>query len=63
MVAHSFIQYWRALSPKEKTVFAKGVEVAKVYLSKIAGGHSKPSDRLVRRMVEYDPRVKQVWFL
>lgn len=47
----------------EKNAFSEGVGVTKVYLSRVAGGHSHPSDELVRRMVEFDTKVRQVWFL
>ncbi len=59
----SFLHYWRHKSPEDQTDFATAVGVKKTHLSKIAGGQNNASDDLVRRMIEHDPEVRQVWFL
>jgi hypothetical protein len=63
MIAHNFIGYWSHLSRQAKHDLAETVGVSRVTLTKVAGGHSPPSDALVKRLVEADPDIKQTWFV
>jgi len=62
MKAHNWTQYWFYLSRDEKNALAEKVGVGRVHLSKIAGGHSTPSDELVKRLCDADKDISQLWF-
>jgi len=59
----NFMYFWRRLNCAEKQQLADDVGVLKVYLSQIAGGHRKPSDALVKRLLEARSELRQTMFL
>ena len=59
----SWICYWRHRSIEEQQALADKVGVTRHHLTRIAGGSVSASDPLVKRLVEADSEIQQVWFL
>lgn len=52
--------FWEQSTAGEKIALAKAVDTSVAYLGILAGGHRKPSPKLVKRLIVADPRFTAV---
>lgn len=52
--------FWRAATQHEKEMLANKASASVGYLGQVAGGHRKPSHKLVKRLVEADSRFSYI---
>lgn len=49
--------YLRSVAPEDRELLAEKVACSVAYFYQIAGGHRKPSAKLCKKLIEFEPRL------